>query len=285
MSIVEQSKKSPQVSVLMPIYKTPEKYLQEAVESILNQTFTDFELLILDDCPEQPCEDIIKSYKDERIKYIKNPHNIGISAARNALIDMAQGKYLAILDHDDVALPKRLEKQVGFLEMHPEVGVVGTWYERFPKTKIKKQYVLNSQIERDLMQNCSILHPSSMIRKSVLLENDIHYNGAYSPAEDYMLWLSLLGKTEFANIPEVLQKYRDHGSNTSKTQSEKMKKAADAIHRFLQEKHPDMWAKACFIKNIKLFGLPLLKYESIGCTRKYTLFGIFKFRTREAVKF
>ena len=285
MNATEANQKNQRVSVLMPIYKTPEKYLREAVDSILNQTYTDFELLILDDCPEQSCENIIKSYDDERIKYVKNPHNIGISAARNVLLDMARGEYLAVMDHDDVALPQRLEKETKFLDSHPEIGVVGTWYQRFPATKIKKQYVTDSQIERDLMQNCSILHPSSMIRKSVLLENNIHYDAKYSPAEDYMLWVSLIGKTKFANIPEVLQKYRDHGHNTSKTQADKMKKAADAVHKFVHQHHLELWEKCCYTKNIEFLGIPLLKCEVCGCTKKYTYLGIIKFRTREAVEF
>ena len=157
----------------MPVYKTPEKFLREAIESILNQTFTDFEFLILDDYPEEPVEKIVRSYTDTRIKYARNPKNLCIANSRNKLIDMAQGEYLAVMDHDDIALPERFAKQVAFLDSHPDVGVVGTWYERFPNFKIKKRYVIDSQIKRDLMYNCSILHPLSMIRKSVLLNNNI----------------------------------------------------------------------------------------------------------------
>ena len=91
----------PKVSVLMPIYKTNEKYLKEAISSILNQSYTDFEFLILDDCPEDTREEIVKSFKDKRIKYFKNERNLGITPSRNKLIDMAKGEYLAVFDHDD----------------------------------------------------------------------------------------------------------------------------------------------------------------------------------------
>ena len=116
----------PKVSVLMPLYKTNECFLREAIESILNQTFTDFEFLILDDCPEDSRERIVQSYKDKRIKYSKNEHNLGITPTRNKLIDMAKGEYLAIFDHDDISLPTRLEKEVKYLDENPDVGVVGT---------------------------------------------------------------------------------------------------------------------------------------------------------------
>ncbi|MBP5616162.1 MAG: glycosyltransferase, partial [Alphaproteobacteria bacterium] len=211
------SKQKPKVSVLMPVYQTPEMYLREAMESILAQTYTDFEFLILDDCPEESVEDIVKSYQDSRIRYFKNETNIGISSSRNKLIDLSRGEYLAVMDHDDVAMPKRFEKEVTFLDEHREVGVVGTWYKTFPDVKIKKKFVTNSQIEHQLMYGCAVLHPSSMIRKDVLIKNNIRYEAEYTPAEDYVLWCRLIGKTKFANIPEVLQLYRDYPNNTSKT--------------------------------------------------------------------
>lgn len=102
------------VSVLMPVYRTNEEYLREAISSILAQTYSDFEFLILDDCPEDDRELIVKSYKDRRIKYLRNETNMGISESRNKLVDMARGEYLAVMDHDDVSLPERLEKQVNY---------------------------------------------------------------------------------------------------------------------------------------------------------------------------
>ena len=283
MSIDSEKIRKPKVSVLMPVYKTPEDYLKEAIESILNQTFSDFEFLILDDCPEQSVENIVESYKDKRIIYAKNQHNMGISASRNKLIDMAQGEYLAVMDHDDVALPERFSKEVAFLDSHPEIGVVGTWYERFPRTKIEKMYIINSQIERDLMYNCSILHPSSMIRKSVLTANNIHYEAEFSPAEDYMLWACLIGKTKFANIPEVLQKYRDYSGNTSKVQHQKMKDASKRIHQYLAQKHPDLMARASSSQSLSFCGIPLVTHVQKGCTAKEKYFGLLKRTVKEPI--
>lgn len=283
MSINATSEKAPKVSVLMPVYKTPEIYLREAIESILSQTFTDFEFLIVDDCPEWPVGKIVRTYKDKRIKYMQNPKNLGISQTRNKLMNMAKGEYLAIMDHDDISLPTRFEKEVNFLDSHPDVGVVGSWYERFPNTKIKKRFVINSQIERDLMYNCSILHPSSMIRKSTILNNNISYQEKFSPAEDYALWCSLIGKTKFANIPEVLQKYRNYAQNTSKVQAKKMKEAYKKIHQMLEQKYPQLMARASGLQTYRFLGMSLIKRQQRGCLAKETYFGIFKIVRHEPI--
>jgi len=275
----------PLVSVLMPVYKTPEDILKKTIQSVLNQTYKNFEFLILDDCPEHPVENIVKQYQDSRIKYLKNEKNLGITPSRNKLLKIAKGEYLAVADHDDISLPERFEKEVSFLNAHPDVGVVGTWYQCFPKKKLKKKFITNAQIERDLMRNCSILHPSSMIRKSVLEQNHITYQEQYSPAEDYALWISLIGKTKFANIPEVLYLYRDYANNTSKTQAMKMKSARDRLYRLLEEKYPEHVAKATTVKVIKLFGLPLIKREQKGCVLKYTILHFIKITTQEAIDF
>ena len=163
----------PKVSVLMPVYKTKEEYLREAISSILNQTFTDFEFLILDDCPEDDREEIIKSYKDKRIKYYKNEKNLGITPSRNKLIDMAKGEYLAIFDHDDISLPTRLEKQMAYLDEHPECGVVGCKTQRMSNGKQSKNPTNDHEIKLALMRVCALTHPTSMIRKSVLIKNNM----------------------------------------------------------------------------------------------------------------
>ena len=270
---------APKVSVLMPVYNTQKKYLCDAIESVLSQTFEDFEFLILDDCPEQNVEDIVALYKDKRIKYIKNEQNIGISASRNKLIDMARGEYLAIMDHDDVSLAKRFEKQVKFLDKNPDVGVVGCWYERFPKKKVIKKPLKNKDIVETLLFSCCILHPSSMIRKEVLIKNNVRYEEKFSPSEDYALWCRLIGKTEFANIPEVLFKYRDHKSNTTHEQSKKMSDATVEIYNFVRKEHAYLWnivkEKSVNVTRYHLFGvLPILTVKKQGRRTNWLLFNV-----------
>lgn len=266
----------PKVSVLMPIYRTDRQYLKAVIDSILSQTFTDFELLILDDCPEDSREDVIRSYTDKRMQYFKNESNKGISFSRNRLTTLARGNYLAVIDHDDVALPTRFEEQVRVLDSHPEIGIVGCYIELFPHTKIMSFPQNNDQIEQYLMQGCAVPHTGAMIRADILPDNP--YEDKFSPAEDYALWCRLIGKTQFYNIPKVLMKYRIHDNNTTKTQENKMTNATRAIHEFVHKTHPKIWQTVCeqtpHIIRLKLFGLiPLGHFRQMGNTRK----GILKY--------
>ena len=266
----------PKVSVLMSVFRTKEVYLRRAIESVLNQTFDDFEFLILDDCPENSRENIVKSYADKRIKYLKNDVNMGIALSRNKLVALAQGEYLAIIDHDDIALPTRFEEQVCLLDARPEIGVVGCYIDLFPNTKIIRFPENNDEIEEYLMQGCGIAHTGAMIRASVLNRNP--YEVEFSPAEDYALWCRLIGKTQFYNIPKVLMKYRIHDSNTTKTQSDKMTAATHAIHEFVRHEHADIWHRTCqeatYVVRMKLFGIiPLGRFRQTGKNRQ----GILKF--------
>lgn len=269
---------SNKVSVLMAVYKTNPAYLKQAVESILKQTFTDFEFVIVDDgSNDSELKKILTDYgcKDSRVKVFYNKQNLGISATRNKLIALASGEYLAVMDHDDISMPERLEKEVSFLDQNPEIGVVGSWYQKFPQKKIKKRYCQNHQIEKDLMFNCAILHTSAMIRKSVLVQNKIGYEEAFSPAEDYALWCRLIGKTQFANIPEILLKYRDYPGNTSKTQADKMKIARKKVYDFVRHNQPDLYAAACREDCFKFLGIPLMTKKMRGNRELYKLFGRF----------
>lgn len=267
----------PKVSVLMPLYKTNECFLREAIESILNQTFTDFEFLILDDCPEDSRERIVQSYKDKRIKYSKNEHNLGITPTRNKLIDMAKGEYLAIFDHDDISLPTRLEKEVKYLDENPDVGVVGTKVKNMIAKSVSSSPCENHDIKLALMRTCAIIHSSSMIRKSLLIKNNIRYEEEFSPAEDYALWCRLIPFTKFHNIDEILFNYRDHNGNTSHKQKNKMQQSAFAIWAFVKANNPALYneflLKAKHTTRIRLFGLlPFLTVIKQGNRAKVYLF-------------
>ena len=167
----------PRVSVLTPIYNTNPLHLREMIESILNQTFTDFEFLILNDSPEnKEIEKIVKSYKDKRIKYFKNDKNMGITPSRNKLIDMACGEYIAVFDHDDISVPTRLEQQVDFLDKNPHVGVVSGFMQNFGDINtVRRVPEYDMDIKVAMTENCSVWHTAAMIRKSVLVDNDIKY--------------------------------------------------------------------------------------------------------------
>ncbi len=281
---------SPLVSVLMPIYNTNESHLREAIESILRQSFEDFEFLILNDSPENLfLDEIVASYADKRIIYFKNEENLGITPSRNKLITLAKGEYIAVMDHDDISLPKRLAQQVRKMDENPNLGVVSNLVNTMQGTELYFPEH-DSDIKALLMETCALVHPTSMIRKSVLLNNNIMYEEEYSPAEDYRLWCKLIGITEFYNIQEVLFIYRDHEENTSSKQKEKMQNATSEIHKHVRKEHFPLYyyhistcnkassrflPKAKRLYKVKLFScIPFLFIEKNNDVLYFKLFGI-----------
>ena len=255
----------PKVSVLIPIYNTPIEVLSEAIKSILNQTYNDFELIILNDSPaNKELRNFVLSFKDSRIVYAENAKNMGISYSRNKLIDLSRGEYLATMDHDDVSLPQRLEKQVAFLDAHPDVGLLATWSRNIGGLRVKRQPVEDMSIKEVLMLHCCIEHSSTMLRKSILIDNNIRYRGEYSPAEDYALFCDLIGVAKFHNLPEVLLLYRDSTGNTSNNNRSKMRNSTIALKAEFRRKYPALWEvsreKYLNIIDFRLFGIiPLFR--------------------------
>ena len=257
----------PKVSVLMPVYNTNETHLREAIESILAQTFRDFEFLILNDAStEKHVEEVVLSYSDPRIKYKVNETNIGITHTRNKLLDLSTGEYLAVMDHDDISMPNRFMRQVEYLDSNDDVGVVSSNYEEFYKkenSSRRKKRFMNSLIEDHeirlaLMRTCALIHPASMMRKSVLMDNNIRYENVFTPAEDYALWCRLIPHTKFYNIPEVLFMYRLHSNNTSQLQYKKIRRATMAIYAFVEVDNPVLY------KQFLLTGKKTVKYKLFG---------------------
>lgn len=267
--------KNPKISVLTPLYNTNPEYLKEMINSVLNQTFKDFEFILLNDSPDNnKIETIVKSYNDPRIKYFKNDKNMGISFSRNKLIDLAQGEYIAVFDHDDISLHSRLEKQADYLDKHPLTGVVSCNYKNIYSKRITNFPCENSEIKKELViMGLVVVHSGAMIRKSVLTDNNIRYEEEFSPCEDYMLWAKLINKTCFHNIKEVLLLYRDSKDNTSNKQSEKMEDATERIRNFLYREYPYYNSLSSINSCIYLFGIPIIKKQSKGNRTKYLLFG------------
>lgn len=273
----------PKVSVLTPIYNTEPEHLRQAIESILNQTFTDFEFIILNDSPwNTEIEDIVLAYKDARIKYVKNDKNIGISKSRNKLLSLASGEYLAIFDHDDISLPTRLEKQVDFLDKNPMVGLVSSNTEWFPGHHKTNHPSDNLEIKKHLMFADVVAHTAMMVRKSVLDDNNIKYEEQYSPAEDYKLVLTLVDYTMFHNIPEVLVRYRFLETNTTHRQWAKMQNADALCRNFAARQYPYLYS--FYTKQhvqhenkywIRLFDfIPLIRVKQKPHKDRWYLFGL-----------
>lgn len=207
----------PLVSVLLPVYNTKEEYLRECIESILNQTFKDFELIILNDGSTNNAEDVIKSYTDSRIRYYKNEKSEGITTGRNKLLELANGKYIAVTDHDDISVPERFEKEFNFLENNPDVSIVSSWLDIFwenGKRRIDK-FMPNPRF-LDFLEGCVISHPACMYRKADFEKYNLKYEDGYYGAQDYALFAKAARYLKLANIQECLLKYRFHETNASK---------------------------------------------------------------------
>jgi glycosyltransferase involved in cell wall biosynthesis len=211
----------PRVTVLMPVYNGA-PYLREAIESILRQSFTDFEFLIIDDGSTDSSVSIVNSYPDPRIRLLENGRNLGLVPTLNWGIDLARGEFIARMDCDDISLPDRLAKQMLFMAAHPEVGVCGGWVEYFMgRELVLKLPVTDVAIKQALPSYNPLAHPALMIRTVVLKTQPIYYNPEYLHIEDYELWVRLAVVTCFANLPEVLLKYRIHPKQIGRQYSAK----------------------------------------------------------------
>ena len=208
----------PKVSVILSTHND-ELYIQQAVDSILNQTFTDFEFIILDDASTDKTPDILHKYRDPRIKIITNAQNKGIPASVNVGLAQAKGEYIARMDGDDVSALERFAKQVTFLDANPRIGVVGTQRKyldtagNFYNCNIRV-HTTHNLIAWRVFMGASFWNPSTMIRRNVL-DSVNGYNPIYFYASDLELWTRLLFVTRFANLDEDLLYYRVHDSNIS----------------------------------------------------------------------
>jgi glycosyltransferase involved in cell wall biosynthesis len=217
-----QDIKNPRVSIVIITFNR-EKYIHEAIQSILDQTFTDWEAIIIDDASEDNTEQIVKAYIDSnpKISYYKNEKNLGIAKTRNKGLDLARGEYIAPLDSDDVWLDKnKLKKQVEFLDINPDYVLLGGGIMHIDAQSkpVKKVLfpVYDSVIRNIILQFNPFAQSTLLFRKGAALEVG-GYSTEYKVADDYDLWLKMGMKHKFTNIPQVLSGYRIHGGNITKT--------------------------------------------------------------------
>ena len=201
------------VSILLPVYNG-ERYIKETIDSLLSQTFREFELIVINDASTDGTVSIIKQYADSRITLVHNETNRGLIYTLNRGLTLCRGKYISRIDSDDIALPDRLQTQYDFMETHPETGICGCSIEIFNEEKKHTQRVDFASSDLDIRAfaffQSPFNHPSSMLRKSVLDQHRLQYPEIYLHAEDYGLWIEMLKYTQGANIPKVLTRYRKH---------------------------------------------------------------------------
>ena len=203
----------PKVSVIMSVYNG-EKYLREAIESILNQTFTDFEFIIVNDGSTDNSLEIIQSYNDERIRIINNEKNIGLTKSLNKALKQAKGEYIARQDADDISLPNRFEEQMGYFEEHQEVVLLGTTVYLIDENGkiVGKRIVLAKPTIKDIFKENHFNHGSVMFKKEIV--NQLGgYNELIRYSQDYELWLRIAKSYEVRNLTQLLYKLRSHDEN------------------------------------------------------------------------
>ena len=210
---------TPKISVIFPVAQR-EAYLAEAIESILGQSFTDFELLIIQDGSSPQVISIIEGYRDQRIKIIRFPLNMGTSVARNAGLIIAKAPYTAIMDSDDVAFPDRLQQQYFWMESHPEVTVCGTNFIKMFNDGIRTSvcYPESDGIikSRLLVVDSAIHNPTTMFRTEFVRQYGMQYDSNFPRDQDYRFFVEMMmhGAT-FYNLQEELLLYRRHESNAN----------------------------------------------------------------------
>ena len=229
----------PQVTVVMAVYNAAQ-FLREAVTSVLAQTYSDFELIAVDDASSDNSLSILESFADARMRIIRHPTNLGAALSRNDALAAAQGEFVAIMDADDVCAPTRLSRQVSFLEANPQVGIVGCGiYDNidgkgaaFSTSYLPRD---NETIQRSLMEQWCFLHSSIMLRRE-LFERAGGYRQVFEPAEDHDLVLRILEYCEAHNLYEPLVKYRLNPKGLSVTGHQHVSELRDAAIQLAQRR-------------------------------------------------
>ena len=208
---------APAISVVMPTYNTPVPYLREAIESILNQTFRDFEFIVIDDGSTNGSDKYLKSLEDERIIIIWNQANLGVTKSLNIGLNAARGKYIARMDADDVSMPTRFEKQYSFMETHSDVVLLGTNYKNFTDSSASSSKPIvtkiNSQTSwkiKSLFRYPGPVHPTIFIRRETLEARQLRYSPFFEHNQDYKLYLDISQFGKIAILSEILNKRRIH---------------------------------------------------------------------------
>ena len=260
--------KNPKISVLMPVYNG-QAFLQSSIESILEQDYSDFELLAIDDGSSDDSVKILESYacEDPRIRIIRQEKNCGIVATLNHGLEIAKAEYIARMDADDIALPKRLGQQIRYFERNPNVAVVGTGVNFIDKFGRKicagpKYPTHNNDIKPYLFRDCCLFHPSVMVRKSVIKALG-GYRNTFRHAEDYDLWFRVSEKYDISNISDILMLYRIHPNQVSLDKIVSQNESAEQCRRFAAGRLSEM-GRNCNFKHLSLYEKLTAKERSLG---------------------
>jgi glycosyltransferase involved in cell wall biosynthesis len=229
----------PIASVIMAAFNS-ELYIKEAIDSILNQTLQDFELIVTDDCSTDSTAAILASYQDDRIRILHNEKNQGAPYSRNYAIRSAKGKYLAILDADDISMPNRLREQVDYLEENQDISGTGSYVWEInssgQKTRTVQHPIKAEQVKCSMFFRCSIVHSAAMIRRDFFINNQLFYDETFPCSQDYEMWSRAIFAGRISNLPQFLTLYRCSETQMSVTRKEIQFKQAERVYYSLLQR-------------------------------------------------
>jgi glycosyltransferase involved in cell wall biosynthesis len=224
----------PEVSVILPAYNA-ENSIERAVRSILNQTFENFELILIDDGSDDRTASLINGFGDPRIRILRNRQNLGLTASLNRGLKIATGALIARQDADDYSLPERIEKQIAFSADHPDVALWGTWGREIRgngRITAMTRATADTSIRWESLFYNSFIHTSVMFRKSVIWEELGGYDDRVSYCQDYELWSRVMANHRVANLNDVLiERHVEHGSMTATMSDRRVSEAQGAAYR------------------------------------------------------
>jgi glycosyltransferase involved in cell wall biosynthesis len=219
------------ISVLMPVYNGS-AFVQEAIESILRQSYSQFELLIINDGSTDNSEEIIKRFNDRRIVYVKNERNLGLIASLNKGLELAKGDFIARMDADDIAMSERFRQQIEVFEKNEGLVVVSSDYIflKNGKEKYVKNFAGSDELKSVLLFSPCFAHPTVMMRNIFRKEN-LKYDPEFIHAEDYKLWTELADYGKFRNVSSPLLKYRSHPAQVSTSHKNDQQKSSGEVRK------------------------------------------------------
>ena len=272
---------NPKISVVMSVYNG-EKYLREAIDSILNQTFKNYEFLIINDGSTDLSRKIILSYNDSRIRLVDNKKNIGLTLSLNKGLQLAEGEYFARVDVDDIATPRRLEKQMDFLNSNPEIGLVGSFGIKIDKVGQTIQKIIlpvfDKKIRKELIKANVFIHGSVMARKEVF-EKVGYYNEAFKYVQDYELWGRIAQEYKLHNLPEALlirRETKDSLSSNPEIMQERVLLSIKAQLSVMKRLHAPFYTYFSLWNLVLHFLLYSLRIVRFPLRSKWDLLKIFK---------
>jgi len=226
-----KSEYAPKVTVLMSVYNG-EKYLREAIDSILNQTFKKFEFLIINDGSTDKTAEILQSYQDLRIRVINNEKNIGLTKSLNKGLKLAKGEYVARMDADDISMPNRLDTQYAYMKSNPDLAICASSYKQIDENgdtkEITRRYLECERLYYFLTFTNCLAHSTVFFRKSIILGVN-GYNDKLMQAQDYDLWYRVSRMSKVVQIDKVLLKLRVHQNNISSKHKDSQRSIANSV--------------------------------------------------------